>query len=112
MVHMRRGENDAHRALPSQIIEAGHRAALPRRSRHVPSRGSNHRPSGKLRSSIPCGRWHRSHSPPARSNRTRRLSSGQSLGLQGPQFGASWHRRIQHAAAICVQDQQKERPRV
>ena len=69
---------------------SGQRAALPRRSRQVASRGSNQRPSGRPRSSIPCGRRHRSHSPPARSKRTRRLSSGQSW-VQGPQFGANRH---------------------
>ena len=87
---------------------SGQRAALPRRSRQVPSRGSNQRPSGRQRSSIPCGRRHRSHSPPARSNRTRRLSSGPVLGIQRPQFGANWHSRIQHAVPICVQDQPKK----
>ncbi len=88
MVHVRRGENDPTRALAGQIpSRSGHLATLPRRSRQVASRGSNQRPSGRHRSSIPCGRRQRSHSPPARSNRTRRLSSGQFWGYSGRSSG-------------------------
>ena len=63
--------------------KSGQRAALPRRSRHVPARGSNQRPSGRTRSTAPCGRPQRSHSPPARSKRTCLLSSDQWRGYRG-----------------------------
>ena len=87
MVQVRRGEHDAVVRCRVESSRSGQRAALPRRSRQVPSRGSNQRPSGRQHSPIPWGRRHRSHSPPARSNRTRRLSSGQFLGYRGRSSG-------------------------
>jgi hypothetical protein len=43
-------------------------------------RGSNQRPSGRHRIFVPCGRPQPWQIPAARSNRTRRLICGQSLG--------------------------------
>ena len=74
-------DRDSYRAmfsLDDDTLEAGGEGAgRPRWSRQVCRPASNQRPSSRQRIRAPCGRPQRSHTPPARANRTRRLSSFQ-----------------------------------
>ena len=67
-------------ATNAALVAAKPARRRPRPLRQVWPAGSNQRPSGRQRTICPCGRPQPSHRPPARSNRTRRLISGQSIG--------------------------------